>query len=164
MPTDKPEPGRCGRQCKQSPGQFCNNPAGLRTAHPGSGACFLHGGQSKRGDKRVIGGLWSKALTPKQGERLAEIKSSVGGAEETAIDGAIVLMIKLSEIVADEGMDDERKVELLGHHLPRASAVLAAARKASEQPNALAFQWQDMTMNPQDFMTSRPMPNALRFV
>jgi hypothetical protein len=42
--------------------------------------------------------------------------------------------------------------------------ALAAQQPAQEQPNALAFQWQDMTMNPQDFMTSRPMPNALRFV
>jgi hypothetical protein len=51
-----------------------------------------------------------------------------------------------------------------GRAEPTNALAQGQQQPAQEPPNALAFQWKDMTMDPRDFMTSQPMPNALRFV
>jgi len=53
---------RCGRPTKD--GTPCRHPAGLRTNHPGQGACYLHGGcggRLKHGQRsKYVKALWRK--------------------------------------------------------------------------------------------------------
>lgn len=47
---------KCGRKTKGT-GKPCKNPAGLRTNHPGHGACYKHGGASDgapKGNKNAV--------------------------------------------------------------------------------------------------------------
>jgi hypothetical protein len=58
----------------------CRRPAGWGTAHPGEGACKLHGGVMP-GDKRVKSGGYSRMLkTSSIAQRLAELTSELRGS------------------------------------------------------------------------------------
>jgi hypothetical protein len=39
-------PTVCGSPLRGRPGEYCGNPLGKNTSHPGSGRCWLHGGNS----------------------------------------------------------------------------------------------------------------------
>ena len=125
---------RCGaRTTTYGDGRPCQNLAGKGTAHPGEGRCKFHGGLSKRKpDARLrSNGLWGKCLTTAQREEYEEIKAN-GGLEEAVLDGALALVVKLAGVVRDVEMPDERKMELLGDHLPRIAATIERARRSKD--------------------------------
>lgn len=88
---------RCGRPTRN--GSQCRQPAGIRTTHPGDGACYLHGGCGGQ----IKHGLYSKYRPTKVMLRAEDL---VGDPRILDIERQIAVAQALQERVLEKAGDE----------------------------------------------------------
>lgn len=85
-----PPPPKCGNPTNA--GTPCRNNAGFRTAHPGEGKCYLHGGASPRGadSPHFKHGMYSKYMAANWREKADEMETTLDLVPELMLLRAIL--------------------------------------------------------------------------
>lgn len=114
--------GKCGRPTRNitAKGPYCTRPAGWGTAHAGSGACKLHGGNNP-----IKHGYDSEIIRERLGDSFQRFKTD---PDIATVDNEVALLRGLVEKAIEDGKEGE-DVAMLAEKVVRAVETMGKMRQ-----------------------------------